>query len=118
MPAARDDYIMRMIQQAAEALRRLRSRLGSGDAAEEVIRDADTAIGNLLGPQRAMLDRLDAWSAANLIGDQERLVAWIELLRLKSDAAKDSDAGRQWQQRADALRAHVKASTSPSSAHG
>lgn len=118
MPAARDDYIMRMIQQAAEAIRRLRSRLGNGDSAEDVLRDADTAIGTLLGPQRAMLDRLDAWSAANLIGDRDRLAVWIDLLRLKSDAANDPAISKRLRERADALQAHVKASASPSSASG
>ena len=77
---------------------------------DEVTRDADAAIGTLLGPQRAMLERLDVWSAANLLGNPERVMMWSELLRLKADvlevghALAESTALRV---RADGLRAHV-----------
>ena len=90
MPAARDDYLLRLIQEAAAALRRFRSQLGGGEAPDEVSRDAGVAIGTLLGPQRALLERLDGWSAANLLGDPERVQLWSELLLLQSDAVRVS----------------------------
>ncbi len=112
MPAARDDYLLRLIQQAAAALRHLRTRLGSGEPADDVSRDADAAIGSLLGPQRAMLERLDAWSAANLLGDAERVIAWSDLVTLQADLREvsgDSAGSSALRQRADALRSHVQA---------
>lgn len=101
MPAARDDYLLRLIQEAAAALRRFRSRLGGGESPDEVSRDAGVAIGTLLGPQRPLLERLDGWSAANLLGDPERVQLWSELLLLQSDAERVM--GRT--AKADALKA-------------
>ena len=96
MPAARDDYILRLIQQVAKALRRFRERLGKGESADEVSRDVGAAIGTLLGPQRMLLERLDGWSAANLLGDSERVQLWSELIQLLSDveraAGRDASA--------------------------
>jgi len=111
MPGARDDYLLRLIQEAAAALRRLRGRLGGGESVNDVARDADAAIGSLLGPQRAMLERLDAWSAANLLGDADRVLVWSDLLTLQGDlreAAGDPVAGAALRQRADALRGNVR----------
>ena len=36
MAGARDDYLLRLIQEASAALRRLRTRLGGGESAAEV----------------------------------------------------------------------------------
>jgi hypothetical protein len=108
MPAARDDYLMRLLQEAAAALKRFRERLADGDNADEVIRDADAAIAALLGPQRAMLDRLDAWSASNLLGDPQRLRSWCDLLLLKADACPDAPTAQRWRDRANGLAAHIK----------
>lgn len=111
MPAARDDYLLRLIQEAAAALRRLRTRLGGGDPADDVSRDADAAIGTLLGPQRAVLERLDAWSAANLLGDAERVMVWSDLVALQADlreVAGDAAGSSALRQRANALKAHVQ----------
>ena len=77
-------------------------------------RDADTAIGTLLGPQRAMLERLDAWSAANLLGDPERVMVWSDLLRLQADileASGESARSASIRQRAEALRNHAPATS-------
>ena len=114
MAGARDDYLLRLIRDAAAALRRLRERLGGGAASEEVMRDADAAIGTLLGPQRALLERLDAWSAANLLGDRERVLLWSELLTLQADileAGDDVPRSTTVRQRADGLIAHAPSAT-------
>ncbi len=103
MPAARDDYLLRLIQEAGVALRRFRSRLGEGEAPDDVSRDAGAAITALLGPQRQLLERLDGWSAANLLGDPERVQLWSDLLSLQSDAERVS--GRT--ARADMLAARA-----------
>jgi len=111
MPAARDDYLLRLITQAAAALRRLRGKLAGGGATEEIVRDAGAAIGELLGPQRSVLDRLDAASAAQIVGNDDTIRAWSELLILQADAeaARGNSAVEQrLRQRAHSLAAHLK----------
>lgn len=108
MPAARDDYIIRMIQQVAAALRRLRGRVEDGALSDEIARDAGAAIGELLGPQRAIMEMLDAKSAAALAGDAEKLDLWVALIRMQSHAAieaKDDANAAKLSARADALEA-------------
>ena len=86
MPAARDDYLLRMITQAAAAMRRLREKLLGGESADEVVRDASAAIGALLGPQRSLLERLDPASASGIVGNADTVRAWSSLLLLQSEA--------------------------------
>jgi hypothetical protein len=110
MPGARDDYLLRMIQQAAAALRRLRERLGGGGAAEEVAHDAGAAIGALLGPRRELFERLDPRSAAQLLGDPERVALWADLLAVRADALEatsDATGAARLRERVNALRAAV-----------
>lgn len=85
MPAARDDYLLRLITQAAAALRRLREKLGHGSA-DEVTREAGAAIGELLGPQRTLLEMLDAGTAVRSIANPDTVRAWSEFLLLQADA--------------------------------
>ena len=106
MPTAREDYLLRMITQAAAALRRLRERLVGGGSAEDVVRDAGAAIGELLGPQRSTLELLDPKSATMLLGNDERVPHWIALMRLQAEAARQSGADERalrLEQRAGAL---------------
>ncbi len=108
MPGARDDYLLRLIQQVAQALRRLRGRVEDGALPEEISRDAGAAIGALLGPQRALMEMLDARSAASLAGDAERLDLWIALIRMQGTAAlnaNDPAKAARLNARADALHA-------------
>lgn len=86
MPGARDDYLIRLITQAAAAIRRLRGQLDAGDEASDVLREAGTAIGELLGPQRLLLERLDAATAARSLGNPDTVRAWSDLLLLQADA--------------------------------
>jgi hypothetical protein len=93
MPAAREDYLIRLIQQLGEVLRRLRARLTgeptSGDVAE-IHREAGAAITSLLGPQAMLLQQLDANSAARVVGDAERVALWTAFLRVQADAQRAS----------------------------
>jgi hypothetical protein len=90
MPAARDDYLIRLITQAAAVLRRLRERLRGGGAPEEVAREARDAVGELFGPQAGLLAMLDPASAAALVGDAERVAVWAGLLRVEAEAVRQS----------------------------
>ena len=108
MPGARDDFLMRLILQVAATLRRLRELVKGGALPEETIRDAGAAIGELLGPQRALMEMLDAKSASALVGDYDRLELWVQLIRLQADAAlaaHDTARAEQLSARANALEA-------------
>ena len=110
MPAAREDYLLRMIQQAAAALRRLRERLAGGDSAEEIVADAQTATSELLGARGELFERLDPRSAAQLLGDPERVRLWADLLAVRADALAaggNVQEGTRLQVRSAALRAAV-----------
>ena len=55
-----EDYLLRIIRQAAELLRQLRRRLLGGEVSAETIRrDAASAIDFLLGGQAPVLGMLD-----------------------------------------------------------
>ena len=105
MPGARDDYLLRLIQQVAATLRRLRERVTDGASADETVREAGAAIGELLGPQRSLMEMLDAKSASALAGDYERLELWVQLIRLQADAARAANDVA----RADKLSARANA---------
>ncbi len=115
MPTAREDYLIRLIQQLGEVLRRLRERLTgqtSGAEAVEVEREAGAAIGTLLGPQAPLLNQLDATSAARLLGDAERVRLWIALMRVQADAQRTGgrdDAAARSAARAAALEQAARA---------
>lgn len=106
MPSQREDYLLRLIRQAAEALRRLREALSGEAAPGAVERQADAAIGELLGPRYQLLSSLDPLSAASLIADPRRIELWADLIRVQGAARRQSgdDAGATaLEQRADAL---------------
>lgn len=84
------DYIMRMIALAAAAVARLRARLAGGTPAAEIVKEARAAQGELLGRDLAIYRALDGASAAQLIGDQETMRAWADLLELEADALRAS----------------------------
>ena len=77
MLTERRDYLLRLIQQAGAAARRLRELLtNEGVDGGEVAREADQAIGALLGGghQGALIERVDADTAVSLMGDEERVL--------------------------------------------
>ncbi len=115
MPAAREDYLIRLIQQLGEVLRRLRARLvgkvDAGDAAE-VEREAGQAIVALLGPQAPLLRQLDPASAVRLVADVDRVALWVQFLRVQADAqraAGRADAADRLTARAGALEQAARA---------
>jgi hypothetical protein len=112
MPSAREDYLIRMIQQMGEVLARLRRRLtGQVDASEaaDIGQQASAAIVTLLGPQSSLLQQLDAPSAVRLVGDPERVELWVGLLRVQADARR-ADTGRgDHEETADRLAARASA---------
>lgn len=98
MLTERRDYILRLVQQAGATARRLRELLnGEGADLEGIVREADQAIGELLGGggQAQLLERVDADTAARLLGDKERVSVWVELLELQADALEQHGAAER-----------------------
>jgi hypothetical protein len=91
MPSQREDYLLRLLRQAAEALRRLREALTGETSPSEIEREADAAIGELLGPRYNLLSSLDSNSAASLVADPRRMELWIELIRVQAAARRQQD---------------------------
>jgi hypothetical protein len=86
-----EDYLLRMIRQAAEILRQLKHRLLGGESSPESIqRDAAAAIDLLLGSQAPVLAMLDPASAVQLVGHPALVELWCALLDVEADAADAS----------------------------
>ena len=104
-----EDFLLRIIRQAGDALRLLRERLLNGAHAPEVIRQqAVFAIEGLLGAQAGILGRVDAASAVRLVGDSTRVGLWAALLDVEGDAleaAGNAEQASLRRARANALRA-------------
>lgn len=111
--ATHEDYVLRLIRQAADALRRLRLRLAGADDAPAAVRhDAAAAVEALLGAEAPLLTRLDAPSAVRLVGDPQRVALWHGLLDVEAAAAHaegDLRAATAGRERATALRAAAAA---------
>ncbi len=106
MPARREDYSLSLVRRTAEALRRLREALQVNADPLAVIREADAAVGELLGPRHQLLASLDAVSAASLIADARRVTLWADLVRVQATARRrvgDDDGARLLERRADDL---------------
>ena len=107
-----EDYLLRVIRQAAELLRQLRRRLLGGEAsADDIRRDAATAIEFLLGSQAPVLAILDPDSAARLVGHPALVELWAALLDVEADAGEasgDATVATRRRARANALRAAAR----------
>ena len=103
-----EDYLIRLIRQAFDVLRRLRAKLmGDPLAADDVVRGARDAQAELLGPLFGAMTMVDADTAVGLMRDRERLEAWVELMRLEADAlraAGDAAGAAAVARRADAVQ--------------
>ena len=88
MPVQRD-YILRLLEQAAAAVRRLRELLRGGTAEPTVIiEEARAAQAALFGNSWALLERVNVATATALVRDARQLAAWADLLRVAADASR------------------------------
>ncbi|AKT37206.1 hypothetical protein [Chondromyces crocatus] len=73
------DYLLRMIDQLAHAIGRamFARKAGNLEEAQQIVQE--TADG-LLGPVRAMVEKVDASSAALLLGSHEKITAYALLV--------------------------------------
>jgi|SRR5215471_2802975 len=93
------DYIDRLIEQCAEALRRM-LRLRQAGQHDVALHEVEEATERLLGPLRPVLERLEATSAVAMAGPNERD-------RVRMYAALVGEQGLIHKARGDSLRAYL-----------
>ena len=108
MPVQRD-YILRLLEQAAAAVRRLRELLGAGTApSEEIVEEARAAQAELFGNSWTLLQQVDVATATSLVRDPRQLSLWADLLRVEAAATRsvgDSERAARLETRAAAIAA-------------
>lgn len=88
MPVQRD-YILRLLEQAAAAVRRLRELLRGGTGEPTVIiEEARAAQAALFGSSWTLLERVNVTTVTTLVRDARQLAAWADLLRIEADASR------------------------------
>lgn len=88
MPVQRD-YILRLLEQAAAVVRRLRELLGAGTGEPAaIIEEARAAQAQLFGESWMLLQRVDVATATGLVRDGRQLAVWADLLQLEADASR------------------------------
>lgn len=78
------DYLLRLIEQTMRVLLRL-ARIGRVD---DALRELDDAVAALLGDLAEIVPRLDAATAAHVMGDPDRVSAWALLLAKRAEAER------------------------------
>ncbi|HST61418.1 MAG TPA: hypothetical protein VLK84_22120 [Longimicrobium sp.] len=109
--SAREDYLLRMIQQMGAVLARMLG-LKNGGQVQEALQTLDDAEGELLGPMAQVVPRLDSATAAHVLGEPQRIAAWARLLHERADLlrmAGDDAGARLAAQRAVELAAEAQA---------
>lgn len=108
MPVHRD-YILRLLEQAAAVVRRLRELLGAGTAPPAtIVEEARAAQAALFGDTWMLLQRVDVPTVTGLIRDPRQLSIWAELLRVEADATRslgDDERATHLESRAAAIAA-------------
>ena len=86
MPVQRD-YLLRLLEEAAAVVRRLRELLTrKGAPPAEIVEEARAAQAALFGDTWALLQRVNVTTATGLIRDTRQLALWAELLRVEAEA--------------------------------
>jgi hypothetical protein len=106
MPLQRD-YILRLIEQAAAVVRRLRELLDRGAADPVAVADeARAAQAALFADSWMLLQRVDVATATALVRDPRQLAVWAELLRIEAQANRamaDVERAEQLERRAQGI---------------
>ena len=88
MPVQRD-YILRLLEQAAAVVRRLRELLGGGTGEPAVIvEEARAAQAALLGSAWTLLQQVNVPTATALVRDPRQLAVWADLMRVEAQASR------------------------------
>src|SRR2546428_13890882 len=92
MSPQREDYMSRQIRAIAAMIARMMGLRLSGEA-EKAKLELEEAYTLRLGPQAALVRRVDAATAARLIGSREKVLSFAQLL--EEEAEQESDEGRR-----------------------
>jgi hypothetical protein len=102
MSLVQRDYIQRLIEAMGAAIARALRRRLEGDHTG-ARREVQMACSELLGAMAPLAERLDARTAADLVGDPRRVAMWGRLLAVDADLLQDM--GRTTEAAATARRA-------------
>ncbi len=108
--AAKDDYLLRQVQLVIEQLAKALGKVSAGDMVQAK-QDIAEASNQLLGGRSALLDRLDAATAAQLINDPDVIGGYAEVAKaLATIAQAEGNSVREEQltKRAGVLRAQAE----------
>jgi hypothetical protein len=97
-----EDYLLRQIKVVGEMLARILGLRLSGKG-DEARTELDKAYELLLGPRTALLRRIDAPTAAALLGSPDAILALARLFNEEADQCGDADRGMSLRVRAVAL---------------
>lgn len=100
-----DDFLMRAVEQLAQAVARILKRVQAGEHAQAET-ELSQAYDALLGGDRVFLGMIDAATLSNLLGSADKtcLLAKLSLLEARVvEARGDAQAGAQLRARAHAL---------------
>lgn len=110
MSIAQRDYIMRLIEQFAQVLARLTGlrKAGKLDEAQKLV---DETANGIFGSLRAMIDQVDASTAAGLLGAREKIAVYAALTAEGAEIAQSrGDARKAQARRRRALELYLEAS--------
>lgn len=86
------DHITRLVKQLGEALGRIHGLRQHGKH-KEALEVVDGTLHQLLGEVVALADRVDVDTAAQLLGERERMEAYAALVAARSDTLADMGEG-------------------------
>jgi len=104
----REDYVLRQVRAVAAMLARI-AGLRLDGAIEEARLELERAYSLLLGSRAELIRRMDAKTAATLLGSPESILTLSQLLR--EEAALESDADRKAEIEAHAAELASQAAT-------
>jgi hypothetical protein len=104
----REDYVLRQVRAVAAMLARI-AGLRLDGAIEEARLELERAYSLLLGSRAELIRRMDAKTAATLLGSPETILTLSQLLR--EEAALESDADRKAEIEAHAAELASQAAT-------
>ncbi len=117
MPVQRD-YILRLLEQAAAVVRRLRELLGAGTGEPAVmVEEARAAQAALFGNTWTLLQQVNVATATALVRDPRQLAVWADLLKVEAEASRalgDEQRASYLESRAEEIAA-AAARTAPAS---
>ena len=88
MSIAQRDYVLRLIQQLGDFLSRIAGRRREGEL-DEALREVERALDAIFGPMKRTLNDVDSATAANLLGNADKTLAYAKLLGAQAEVYDD-----------------------------